>query len=154
MPATTRQMAQIAQLSEQSVRNYSREYAELLSPQARGQAGSRLFNDQDVQTLVAVAALRRQGVPQAEIIARLRAGDVYIDATPSPHQATPNAQEAPQATFALQVAQSGLQRQINELRATQRLLLRAAVLWGALLGAIAALVAAGFVVWVLWLTGH
>lgn len=144
-------MAKIAGLSEQSIRNYSRDYAELLSPQARGQAGARLFDDADIQTLITIASLRREGIPQAEVIARLRAGDIVVDTTPTPQQTTPSPQEAPHATFALQVAQSSLQRQIDELRGTQRLLLRAAVLWGALLGAIAALVAGGFVLWVLWL---
>lgn len=151
---TTRQAAKIAGISEQSARNYSRDYAEFLSPPARGETGTRLWSDEDVQTLVTVASLRREGVPQAEIIERLRAGDIVVDATPTPQQATPSAQDAPHSTFALQVAQSSLQRQIDELRGTQRLLLRAAVLWGALWGAIAALGFASFVVWVLWLLAH
>ena len=138
MPTTTRQLAKLAGISEQSARNYSRDYADLLSPQARGEAGPRLFDDEDVQTLCTIAALRRENVPRAEIIARLRQGDIVVEATPSPQHATPNATDAPHAPLATQVALSTIQRQIDAIQRNQTTLLRAAVLWGALWGAIAA----------------
>ena len=130
-------------------------YAELLSPGARGEAGARAFDDADVQTLCTSAALRREDVPRAEIIARLQRGDVVIETTPSPQQTTPNDGEGQKAgqgdALAVMVVRSDLQRQIDALARTQSTLLRAAVLWGALWGAVAALVFAAFVVWVLWL---
>lgn len=90
---TTRQLARLAGISEQTVRNYSRDYSDLLSPQARGDAGPRLFSDQDVQLLCTVASLRREDVPRAEIMARLQRGDIVVDATPNHN--TP--QQAPKA---------------------------------------------------------
>lgn len=145
-------MADIAGVSEQSVRNYSRTFAELLSPQARGETGPRLFSDEDVQIFCSIATMRRENVPPAEVIERIRRGDVYIDHT-TPQQATQSPQthqEAPQASI---VVYADLQRQIDTLRTRQDVLLRVAALWGALWGAVAALVAAGFVVWVLYLWG-
>lgn len=154
MPATTRQMAEIAGVSEQTARNYSRVYAELLSPQARGEIGPRLFSDQDAQIFCSIAAMRRDNVPPAEIITRIKHGDIYIDHT-TPHQATTNEPQATQAALeaphALMLVRSDLQRQINALQRRQDVLLRVAVLWGVLWGAVAALVAGGFVLWLLWL---
>lgn len=153
MPITTRQLSKIANVSEQTVRNYTRDYGELLSPQARGENGNRLFSDEDVQIFRSIADLRRQDVPPAEVIKRLRVGDIYIDA--KPHQATPNEPQATQTALdmpqMLFVVRSDLQRQINEIKRTQAVLVRAATLWGALLGAITALVLGAFVLWVLWL---
>lgn len=154
MPTTTRQLAKIADVAEQTIRNYSRDYADLLSPQARGNAGPRLFSDADVQTICTIATLRKEDVPRAEIIERLKLGDIVVEATPSPHQATPNAQEGQHAPLATQLALSGMQHQINAIQRNQATLLRAAVLWGALWGAIAALAFGGFVLWVLWLSSN
>jgi hypothetical protein len=47
-----------------------------------------------------------------------------------------------------------LQRQIDAIRHTQTVLLRAAVLWGVVLGAIGALAVGGFVLWLLWLLAN
>lgn len=151
MPITTRQVAKLAGISEQSVRNYSRDYAELLSPSATGEHGPRLFDDTDAQTLCTIAALRKEDVSRADIISRLQRGDIVLDATLSPHNATPNAtdgQHAPQ--MPLQV-QSMLMARLDALERTQTVLLRAATLWGALLGAVVALAAAGFVLWLFYL---
>lgn len=154
MPITTRQISKIAKVSEQTVRNYTHDYGELLSPQARGETGPRLFTDEDVRIFCSIANLRKEGIPPAEVIERVRRGDIYIEvegpqqATPSPTQTTSAALDGPQA---IMIVRGELQRQINELRANQKLLLRAAVLWGALWGAVAALAFAAFLVWVLWL---
>ena len=154
MPISTRELSKTAQVSEQTIRNYTREYGALLSPAARGETSPRLFSDTDVQTLCTIAALRKANVPPAEVIERIRRGDVVIDTTPSPQQATPSPQDAHQAPQALALVRGDLQRQIDALRATQTVVLRAALLWGALLGAITALAGGAFVLWVLWLLAH
>lgn len=137
------------------MRNYTRDYSELLSPQARGDTGPRLFNDEDVSTLCTVANLRKEDVPRAEIIERLQRGDIVIDAATSPQQATPShpqaTQTATEAPQALMLVRSDLQRQINEIKRNQTTLIRVAVLWGALWGAIAALALGSFFLYVLWL---
>lgn len=69
---TPAQVAQRANITAQSIRNYSRDYGELLSSQARGNDGPRLYTDEDVQILCTVADLRKAGVSRAEIIARIR----------------------------------------------------------------------------------
>lgn len=157
MATTTRQLSKIAGVSEQTVRNYTREFGPLLSPAARGEGGTRLFDDQDVQTFCAVVDLRRENVPQAEIIERLQRGDIYIDAVghTTPQQEATSQTQATQTALlsqeVLMMVRSDLQRQINALRRTQTILLRGAVLWGVVLGAIGAMVAGGFVLWLLWL---
>lgn len=154
MSVTTRELAKIADVAEQTVRNYSRDYAVLLSPKARGDLGSRLFDDEDVRVFCSIVALRKDGIPAAEIVKRIRGGDIFIDhtkpqqTTPNTPQATQTALDAPQLLF---VVRQDLQRQINEIKRTQAVLVRAAMLWGALLGAITALVLGAFVLWVLWL---
>lgn len=148
MPTTTRQLSKIANVAEQTVRNWTRDYSELFSPAARGGNGPRLFSDEDVQVFCAIASLRREGVPSAEVIERLQRGDIYIEATPNSPQATPSPSDVPQAAL---VALSSVQARLDALERTQTTLLRAAALWGALLGGIAALAAGGFVLWALYL---
>jgi DNA-binding transcriptional MerR regulator len=150
MPTTTRQLSKIANVAEQTVRNYTREYSTLLSPAARGEDGPRVFSDEDVQVFCSIASLRREGVPPAEVIARLQRGDVYIEATPNSPQATPSHTEGPQAAL---VALSNVQTRLSALERHQATLLKAAALWGALLGGIAALAAGGFVLWLMFLFG-
>lgn len=162
MPHTTKQVADLAGISESSVRNYTHTYKAFLSPAARGEAGNRLFTDEDLRVLCAIAAMRAANVPPAEIIAHIERGDVFIEA--APQQATTQAaspQEAPEAPQMLMVVRSDLQRQITLLRRSydrvergQRDVLRAAAFWGFLWGAITALAFASFVLWVLWLTAH
>lgn len=153
MPTTTRQIAKLAGISEQSVRNYSRDYAELLSPGATGEHGPRLFDDTDAQTMRTIAALRKEDVSRADIISRLRRGDIVVDATPSPHNATPNATDGPHAAIMPPQVQSTILARLDALERTQAVLLRAATLWGALLGAVVALAGAAFVIWLLYLMG-
>lgn len=153
MPISTRQVAKLAGISEQSARNYSRDFAELLSPAATGAHGPRLFSDTDVQTIRTIAALRKEDVSRADIIARLRRGDIVVETTPNPQQATPNATDSPHAAIMPPQVQSAMLARLDALERTQTVLLRAAVLWGALLGAIVALAGAAFVLWVLYLVG-
>lgn len=154
MPTTTRQLSKIADVSEQTVRNYTRDFGILLSPQARGDAGPRLFSDEDVQIFCSITNLRKQNVSPEEVVERLKRGDIVIDATP--HQATPSpqtAQEGQDAALLLPAVLSTMQAQIDAIQRSQETVQRYYLLWGVLLGAIGALVLAGFVVWVLWLTG-
>ena len=51
------------------------------------------------------------------------------------------------------VVQRDMERRLEAVERSQRLLLRVAVLGGALWGAIAALGFAGFVLWAIWLFG-
>lgn len=148
MSITTRELSKIAGVSEQTVRNYTREYSEFLSPAARGETGPRLFNDQDVQVFCTIASLRREGVPSVEIIERLRRGDVFVEITPKPQQATPSHNTAQQA---LVLVQQDLQRQINDIKRNQERLIDDALRYGRLQGAICALVAGAFVLVCLWL---
>lgn len=150
MPATTRQVAKLAGIGDQTLRNWTDQYGELLSPLARGDSGPRLFNDEDVQVICSIATLRRDGIPPVEVIERLGRGDVYIEATPNSPQTTPSATQASQTAL---VAPSSVLARLDALERTQRLLLRAAVLWGALWGAVAALALGGFVLWALYLWG-
>jgi DNA-binding transcriptional MerR regulator len=69
---TPSQVAKKANVSGQTIRNYSSEYAELLSPTASVKNGTRLYTDEDVQTLCAIAELRKAGIPPDEIVARLQ----------------------------------------------------------------------------------
>lgn len=157
MPTTTRELARVAQISEQTARNWSREYAELLSPGA--QRAPRLFDDGDVQTFLSIAALRRANVPPGEVIQQLRGGDVVIDVTDHntpQQQATTGhttAVEARSDVYLLPVALSSLQARLDALERNQELIRRNDKLQGAMWGAIAALVAGGFVLWVLYLWG-
>lgn len=151
---TTRQLARIANVSESTIRNYSRDYAELLSPQARGDFGPRLFDEADVSTLVTVANLRREDVPRVEIIERLKRGDIVIDAAPSPQQAAPKPQDAPHAALAVVDVQSII---VGRIEAVERRLDsrdRDIYLSGMLRGAILTMAFAAFVVWVLWLAAN
>jgi DNA-binding transcriptional MerR regulator len=69
---TPSQVAKRANVSGQTIRNYSSEYAELLSPTASVKNGTRLYTDEDVQILCAIAELRKAGIPPGEIVARLQ----------------------------------------------------------------------------------
>lgn len=157
MPATTRQMSDLAEISEQTVRNYSKRYRKLLSPQARGETGQLLFDDEDIRVVCTIAHMRRENIPPKTIIERIERGDLYIDHT-TPQQATPSEPQAPQTALeappTVLLSLSTMQRQIDALQRRQDVLLRVALLWGALWGAIAALVAAGFVLWLMWLMAN
>lgn len=147
MPTTTRQLAKIAGISESSVRNYTRDYADLLSPQGRGDAGSRLFSDADVQTLCTIATLRKEEVPRAEIIERIQRGDIAIDPTASPQQAT-TSPSAPLATVEVQAIIAGRFRAIERRLDAKE---HSDMLWHIGTGFWLGIVFCGFVLWVLWL---
>lgn len=88
---TPAQVAKRANIHPNTVRKWASEYAALLSPQT---TGARLFSDEDVQIFCTIAALRRSGMPPADVAASIR------DKAPTVVDVAPNAQDAPQATQA------------------------------------------------------
>lgn len=112
---TPKQVADRANVNAQTIRNYSTKYADLLSPQASGQFGPRLYTDEDVEILCTIAALRRAGVDASQVAERIRNHDVppIVDLTSSPsneainqpHEASKPAQDV---AFALQLVQPTL----------------------------------------------
>lgn len=73
---TPAQVAKLANAHPNSVRKWSADYAEFLSPAASGEHGPRLYTEQDVETIRTIAALRNSNVPPAEVAQRLRNQDV------------------------------------------------------------------------------
>ncbi len=69
---TPSQVAKRANVTAQTIRNYSHDYGALLSPSARGDDGPRLYSDEDVSILCAIAALRKSGIPPGEVAARVQ----------------------------------------------------------------------------------
>ena len=111
---TPAQVAKRANLHSNTVRNYSRDYAELLSLGARGEAGPRLYTDEDVDTICTIAALRKSGMLPAAIVERIHADPappvVDVEPTQSP-QTGYNALKAPEvAPTSLQAPYNTLQR--------------------------------------------
>jgi DNA-binding transcriptional MerR regulator len=121
MPTTPAQVARQANVSVQSVRNWTRDYSEFLSPQARGEHGPRLFNDADVELLLAIASLRRSGVPPAEVPERLRDKSappiVDIDVEASPQQSTETLKKATDGALALHMAHNTLKTRVEAVEA-------------------------------------
>lgn len=159
---TPAQVAQQANVTAQTIRNYSREFAELLSPSAHGKDGPRLYTNNDVETLCTIAALRKSGLHRDEVLARLQNTGVppVVDVKPEPQNETQiSLQESLQSFLAPQTVQSSvvvrfeaLERRFLALEDMQTTLLRTALLWGVLLGAIGAFALGAFVLWIIWLT--
>jgi DNA-binding transcriptional MerR regulator len=162
MPETPVKVGEIAKslaVDPNTIRNYCRRYPQYLSPSANpANGGTRLFTSRDVALLSFIHSALHSGMNHAEISMKLHEKSFNVDGQDIvvgmvdvvPAQAAQTAL----APLALPAEISIMRHEIDEIRATQRLLLRAAVLWGALLGAIAALVAGGFMLWVLWLLAH
>jgi len=130
---TPAQVARKANVTAQSIRNWSRDYADLLSPAARGEAGSRLYTDEDVQILCTIATLRKSGVPPGEVAGRVRNEDVppFIEATAN---APSNEPQEPlktglDATFALQLVQPTLNGRFEAIERRLEARDRQAALW-------------------------
>lgn len=119
---TPAQVAKIANVHPNTVRKYSRDYAEFLSENARGDDGPRLYNEEDVEVIRAIAALRNSGMPPAEVTRRLRAKDVppVVDAEPSEstqtlHESTRVLHTIEGQLSTLQVPNEGIQAVLSEL---------------------------------------
>lgn len=88
------QVAKRANIHVNTVRKWSADYADLLSTSTRGEGEARLFSDEDVDTICTIAALRRTGMMQDQIVAYILAASEspVIDVAPtqapqSPHEA-------------------------------------------------------------------
>lgn len=117
---TPAQVARRANAHPNSIRNWAREYGELLSAAARGETGPRLFDDADVDILCAIAALRKSGVPPSEVVGRIRAREdappvVDVAATPSAQESLQAIQMPDKASDAIQIGYSGLQSRVEVL---------------------------------------
>ena len=119
MPHSPAQVAKTLGISVQSVRDWTRQYAPILSPQARGENGPRLFDDNDLNTMRTIAGLRRSGLRADEIIQRVQHGSIppIVDvAHESPQQQpTETPQTATEAPLALYALQSSLDKRIDAL---------------------------------------
>lgn len=145
------QVARRANAHPNSIRNWAREYAEFLS--SPGQSGRRLFTDEDMQVLCAVAALRKSGMPPGEVAERLRNPQPPIvdvepqenaqDALQSPHAA----HDAP---LAIQIGYNALQGQIDALGRRVETRERGAMLWTLGMGVWIGIVLSGLILFVLW----
>jgi DNA-binding transcriptional MerR regulator len=162
---TPAQVAKRANVTAQTIRNYSTEYAALLSPAARGDNGPRLYDEQDVETLCTIASLRKSGVPPGEVVQRIQSDDVppIIDVTP---QTAINESPEPLKTplnddLALPAVQSitlrrveALERQIEGLAQEQRAQMRDLLWQGRFQGAIAGMVTLMAFLIVAWLLAN
>lgn len=150
---TPAQVARLANVTPQTIRNYTREYAHLLSPQASGKAGPRLFTDEDVRVLCTIADLRKSGVPPHEIANHLREdAPTIIDMTPQSPQNADFSPDLPALVESVMVARfDAMQKQIDGLRKAQEdhpRQLERAELRGALF-ALAGMVLALITLWIL-----
>lgn len=125
---TPTEVARKANVSVQTVRNYTREYANLLSPGARGEVGTRLFSDEDVEVFCTIAALRKSGVPPGEIAQRIRNNEAppIIDVTPqaTPQEATGSPQAALEATPSLQAQPTSLEVRVVAVETVNDMILK------------------------------
>lgn len=154
---TPAQVARTAHVTPQSIRNWSREYAELLSPQASGATGQRLYTDEDVQILCLIADLRKSGVPRDQVAERIRNGElppiIEVEATPQQSLNEPQngLNEGAYAPLAMQISYTALQGQIDALTRQFEAKRVDEIRQAEMRGATLALVAGGFVLWCLWL---
>jgi DNA-binding transcriptional MerR regulator len=159
---TPAQVAKRANVTAQTIRNYSTEYAALLSRAARGEDGPRLYDEQDVETLCTIASLRKSGVPPGEVVQRLQNANVppIVDVTP---QTPLNEPLEPLKTplkddLALPAVQSitlrrveALERQMEALAQEQRAQMRDLLWQGRFQGAMAGMVMLMAFLMVAWL---
>lgn len=157
---TTAQVAKIANVSPQSVRNWSREFADLFSPAARGEGSARLFNERDVEVMCAIADLKKSGVPSSEVAARILNTDVSpildLEATPHesptpPHEATASPPLLPMVLTSLEARLQAIERRQEAEIRHQAMLTRNALWWARLQGAIAGIVLLSAMLFLIWL---
>lgn len=111
---TPAQVARRAGVHANSIRNWSRDYAAFLSPAARGANGPRLYSDEDLSVLCAIAALRKSGMSPGDIPNHLQTiPTIELQAPTQIAVQTP--QDAPQDTYALQLVYSNLQSRVEAL---------------------------------------
>lgn len=158
---TPTQVARHANCTPQSIRNWSREYADLLSPQASGQAGPRLFTDEDAEILCLVAALRKSGVSRDETRQRIlnREARPVVDVEPTIANEAKTGLNDDEASYlawptrygALQGAVEALARRVDEVVVEQRAQTRDALWWGRLQGIWIGIVLMAAIFFAVWL---
>lgn len=151
---TVSQVARQADIAPNTVRGYVKKFPDLFSEAATPLQGERRFNSDDVATICSLSALKNSGMPLTEAAERLRSQEApaMIDAVATPLQAPASPQTALDAPQAPIVVYADLQARIEAIERRQDVLLRAAALWGALWGAVAALAFAAFVELLWWLS--
>ena len=156
---TTQQVAERANIHVNTVRKYTSQYAPLLSPQARGEDGARLFTDEDVDTLCAIAALRRTGMHATAIVEQLGddPADAIIDIAPTDSTQTAHASHTdttqPLAVQSIQhAAYIALHARVERVERNQDALIRAALVRGAIWGAVGATAIGALYLWIVYLT--
>lgn len=148
---TPAQIAQRANVHPNTVRNYSRDYAEFLSPGARGDDGPRLFDDADLSVLCAVAALRKSGVSAADVPAHLRTISL-VDTIQTPTLPAPqNAQEGQGEALSLQMVSNMLQSRLEALERRIEARERHSHLWTLGTGVWVGMVLMGALFFAVWL---
>jgi DNA-binding transcriptional MerR regulator len=115
MPYKPAEVAKLIGISVQAVRDWSRQYAAILSPQARGEQGPRQFDDSDLDTMRTIAGLRRTGLRADDIIQRVQDGSIpplveVAQEAPqqSPQEPHTNVTAPPGEALALQIAHTTL----------------------------------------------
>jgi DNA-binding transcriptional MerR regulator len=165
---TVAQVHKRANVSENTVRNYVKDYPELFSASARGEIGTRLFSEDDTEMICIIATLRKSGVPPSQIIESVRNGNAppVIDITATVAQDPTNSLQASNdpgtslqiLSNALQTTSTALQDRLNvievRLQAQEvdyKHLLRSWVWWHRLEGVIVGVAFCAFVIWLYWL---
>jgi len=156
MPSTPAQVAKKANVSVQSIRNWTKEYAELLSPEARGEMGTRLFSAADVEVLLTIAGLRRTGWPAAEILRHVKEGTIpaVVDVSIAPPQTAYKAPQQPtEASLAVFLAaHNTLQERVGDLARRIEARERHAWLWTLGMGVWIGMVLMGAIFFAVWLS--
>lgn len=159
---TPAQVAKKTGLHVHTIRNWTKDYAELLSQQERSKGGARLFTDKDVEILCAIATLRDSGLPPKDVIERLRDSIVLpvIDVAIEPRQQESQQVIQPpiEAPQPLQLAYSAQQSHIETLARDVALIKawqaehdKAAIYKAERRGAVIALAIVGFGLLIAWL---
>lgn len=108
--------AKLSALSVSGVKIYAKRYAPFFSPSANPERNvPRSYTPEDVARLRLIGSLAKQGIPTAEIMARLESGETGD----MPTDAAQNVMEAPQATQTAQAALVLVQTQMDALRARE-----------------------------------
>lgn len=152
---TPTQVARKANVSSQSIRNYSADYADLLSSTASRSDGPRLYTDEDASILCVIADLRKSGMPRAEIIDRIQNGDAppIVEAVANaPSNEAQEAQKTGQdATLAVQTVLSTLNARFEAIERRFEARDRQAMWWTLGMGIWLGIVFSGLVLVVVWL---
>lgn len=155
---TPTQVAKQANVTAQTIRNYSADYGTLLSPSARGDDGPRLYSDEDVQILCTIAALRKSGVPPGEILERVsdEAAPSVIDLTPNATSNTPQngIKEGRSDVVSPQMVLSTINGRFASLERRFEARERQAHIWALGMGVWIGMVLMGAIFFAVWITVH